>query len=77
MGKSTTFPIPKKGLYANSPASQQPLETSPHLNNVRPYDAFEGRLRLGQRPGMIRKFGQKIGSGSPVVAICQITTVEW
>ena len=39
-------------------------------------DVLEERARGGQRPGMRKVYTQDIGSGTPVVKMTQITTVE-
>lgn len=69
-----TFPM--KGLNRNFAASVQPQETSPRMLNVRPREVLENRVRGGQRPGLEKKYSQQLGAGKPVVAICQVTTVE-
>jgi len=72
--KKLQFPF--EGKNVNFAASTQPEFTSPDLCNVRPFDVLEGRARGGQRPGLRKVFTQNIGNGEPVVAMCQITTVE-
>lgn len=58
------FRFPIKGEDTNNPIEKQPLQTSPDLENVRPYDQLEIRMRGGQRPGC-RKWGagSRIGGG--------------
>jgi hypothetical protein len=70
-----SIPLPFRGINYNQAASKQPLETSSHLTNVRPYDTIDKRVRLGQRPGLVRKYATNLGGR--VVAICTVTTVEW
>ena len=65
-----------KGKSVNFAATTQPQFTSPVLLNVRARDVLEYRARGGQRPGFARAYNQQIGGGDPVVAICQVTTVE-
>lgn len=55
MGK-VEFQFPIKGKDTNNPVDKQPLLTSPYLENVRPWDVMEKRLRGGQRPA-VRKWG--------------------
>ena len=72
------LPFPMQGKNENWAASHQLKFTSPDLNNVRPYDVLENRARGGQRPGLKKVFPAHIGGdvGQPVVAMCQVTTVE-
>jgi len=48
------------------------------MNNIRPRDALENRLRIGQRPGLDKwGAGNQIGGAEqPVVAICVVNSVE-
>ena len=69
------FPI--KGLHKGFPTSKQPQNTSPDLNNVRPYDTLDNRIRGGQRPGLSQKYTYQIGETAyPVIAICSVTVVD-
>jgi len=49
------LPFPFLGLNTGEAVDKQPLYTSGHLNNVRPYDVMEIRKRGGQRPGPDKK----------------------
>ena len=56
---------------------KQPPATSAYLNNVRPRDVLENRVRIGQRPG-IDKWGSgtQVGSAEqPVVAMCSVSSI--
>ena len=69
------FPI--KGIHKGAAGSAQPEFTSPDMNNVRPYDALERRVRGGQRPGLSKLYSQQIaGTATAIVAICSVTTVS-
>lgn len=68
--------FPMNGKNVNFAASTQPDFTSADMNNVRPFDVLEKRARGGQRPGMRKVYNQDIGNGTPVVAMCQVTTIE-
>lgn len=89
------FPFPLKGENKNFASIFQPPITTFNLNNVRVYDVLDERARGGQRPGLNKRYQQKlgvtgafgkgifgqglfgVGSGStPIVAMCQVTTVE-
>ena len=70
------LPFPFLGLNTGEAVDKQPLYTSGHLNNVRPYDVMEIRKRGGQRPGLDKKYSEQIGTqGFPVVAMTEITMI--
>jgi hypothetical protein len=50
---------------------------SEYMNNVRPIDVLERRIRIGQRPGLDKwGAGTLIGAAEqPVVAMCTVSTV--
>jgi len=56
------FPLPRLGLHKGYASSEQPPATSSGMKNVRPYDVYEKRLRLGQRPGVRKQFQQRMSS---------------
>ena len=68
--------FPFGGLHKGGLPGDQPQNTSPRLQNVRPY--WKGRLRGGQRPGLVKwGTGTQIGDEEqPVVAICAVSTVR-
>lgn len=69
--------FPVKGIHKGFPANKQPPDTSPDLNNMRPYDISDKRVRGGQRPGLSKRYSQQIGGMTePIVAICSITIVD-
>lgn len=69
------FPI--RGLHKGFPTSKQPADTSPDLNNVRPYDTLDSRIRGGQRPGLSQKYTQQIAlTAYPIIAMCSVTVVS-
>ncbi|KKM16495.1 hypothetical protein LCGC14_1685300 [marine sediment metagenome] len=66
-----TFPI--MGINKSRIPEDQPQATSPDMNNVRPFDVLDERIRGGQRPGMVKRYSEKVynvvtGTG-PVVAM--------
>lgn len=74
---SINVPLPIKGINKGLPVNTTPSEYSSYMNNVRPTDVLEGRLRLGQRPGLKKWSDTQIGGvENPVVAICSVSTVE-
>ena len=69
------FPI--MGKSEITAAAKQPQLTSPDMNNVRPQDVAENRIRGGQRPGLDKRYAQRVGGDSeyPIVALLQVTLV--
>ena len=68
---------PIKGVSKGLPVDKETPTTSGYMSNVRPVDAQERRLRLGQRPGLDKwGAGTQIGAAEqPVVAMCTVSTV--
>lgn len=52
--------------------------TSGYMNNVRPTDVLEKRIRLGKRPALVKwGAGTQIGAAEqPVVAMCVVAAVS-
>ena len=70
------IPFPIWGLNTGEAVDKQPLYTSGHLNNVRPYDVLEIRKRGGQRPGLDKRYSEQIGGyASPIIAMVSVTVV--
>ncbi len=67
------IPLPILGVSEALPLDKEKPVNSSHLNNIRPFDTLERRIRLGQRPGQDKKYTLQLGSGSPVVAIIALT----
>ena len=71
------FPLPIQGFSEGVGVGDTPQQFSGYLNNVRPLDTLERRLRLGQRPGLDKKYSQQIaGLSGPIVAIGSVSYVE-
>lgn len=68
---------PIKGVSKGLPVDKEPPTTSGYMNNVRPVDSLERRLRLGQRPGLDKwGAGTQIGdSEQPIVAFIVVAAV--
>lgn len=68
---------PIRGLYRGSLSGHAPDLTSEQLNNVRPVDTLEKRIRISQRPGLDKwGNGTQIGSTEqPVVAMTFVNSV--
>lgn len=64
------FPI--HGLHEELSAEHQPPTTSPHLQNVRPMDVEEERVRGGQRPGLTKAYSTQVGGEHPILLIFAI-----
>ena len=64
------FPI--LGLVSGSPSSAQPLQTSPSLQNVRPYDIEEEKIRGGQRAGTVLAYTTQIAGDYPILEMVAV-----
>lgn len=71
--------FPFKGYHKGAAASTQPPNTSPDLQNVRPFDTLDNRGRGGQRPGL-DKWSTVLLSNSDdpfaIVEMVQVTVVS-
>lgn len=70
--------FPYEGIDKGRALAEQPELTAPHMNNMRPRDVLDNRMRGGQRPAL-DKWGdgdQIGGAAQPVVAICVVSAVE-
>lgn len=71
------FDLPIAGYSESLPVDKEQPLTSGYMDNVRPLDVSEKRLRIGQRPGLDKVFAQQVGaSASPIVFITQVGTVD-
>jgi hypothetical protein len=69
--------MPYRGINKGVPVDKIPTEYSPHMDNVRPRDVLEGRIRMGQRPGLGKWSTDQIGGAEqPVVAMISVSFVE-
>jgi hypothetical protein len=68
---------PIKGVSKGLPVDKEHPTTSGYMNNVRPIDTLERRLRLGQRPGLDKwGAGTQIGAAEqPVVAMTIVAAI--
>ena len=70
-------PIPLRGINKGMAKADTPVEYSEHIVNVRPRDVFEGALRLGSRPAVMKFNKDPIGDEvQPIVAMCQVSVVD-
>jgi len=69
---------PIRGLSKGLPVDKEAPLTSGYMNNVRPIDVLERRLRLGQRPGLDKwGAGVQVGaSENPIVAFAVVAAVS-
>jgi len=66
--------FPYEGLHEGVAAQDQPLNSSFALQNVRPFDVGEDRVRGGQRPGTVKAYDTQIVGSNPVINITSIVT---
>ena len=71
------LPLPVKGISKGFGVDKEERLFSSYMNNVRPTDVLETKIRLGQRPGLDKwGSGDQIGAAEqPVVAMCTVSTV--
>jgi hypothetical protein len=70
------FTPPIKGINKGVPADRPMPVSSEYMNNVRPIDVSEKRIRIGQRPGLDKWSATQVGGAeNPVVAICVVASV--
>jgi len=72
------IPAPIKGINTAAPLDKMPPLFTHDMNNMRPIDTLERKLRLCQRPGVGNLYSERIGGNPnyPVVAICAVTTID-
>jgi hypothetical protein len=70
------LPLPIKGISKGLTVSVIPSEYSTNMDNVRPRDVLESRIRLGQRPGLAKWSTDRVGADNqPVVEILSVSSV--
>ena len=71
------IPLPVKGIYKGVPVANLPPGYSGDMNNVRPRDTSEGRVRIGQRLALDKWSSTQVGGSSqPVVAMIVVSSVS-
>jgi len=69
--------LPLQGYSRGLAVCKEGANFSGYMNNVRPRDTLEGRIRLGQRPGLKKAYSQQIGAAAAnIVALLSVTTVD-
>ncbi len=74
-----TLKFPIRGINKSRLPDEQPEATSPDINNVRPFDIADDRIRGGQRSGLAKRYSEVVSqydSGSAVVAMCEVSITE-
>jgi len=66
--------LPIKGIFKGMTFDKNPNLTSGYMNNVRPRDVLENRIRIGQRPGL-DKWGDGDLLQAAIVNMCSVGTV--
>lgn len=73
----TKLPLPIKGIHKGITVSVTPQEYTTNMDNVRPKDVLESRIRLGQRPGLAKWSTDQVGgSDQPVVEMLSVSSVS-
>lgn len=63
---------PMGGLRRDAGFQEHPPYATPECRNVRPYDAFSMRARLGSRSGLEKAASTRLGGGSPVNMLAEL-----
>jgi hypothetical protein len=72
-----SWPMPIKGVSKGLPVDKEEPATSGYMNNVRPKDVLEKRIRLGQRPGLDKWSVTQVGGvENPVVYMCVVSAIQ-
>lgn len=71
------FILPLEGIVKGMPPGKEIKASSEYMNNVRPFDVLEKKIRIGQRPALDKwGAGTLIGAAEqPVVAMCSVSSV--
>ena len=70
------FSIPIKGYSEGTSLNNQPTGTTCYMQNCRPVDVLESKIKLGQRPGLKKAYSQQIGGGAnPIVWLGSVTRI--
>lgn len=72
------FDIPVGGFNNGANSEQQPQGTTEDIMNMRAIGSLMNKLRLCQRPGMIKAKDEQIASvASPIVILKRISVVDY
>lgn len=71
------IPLPLKGINYSIPEDKAQGQYSSYMNNIRPFDTLERKIRLGSRPGLAKMFSQQIGGeAAPIVWLGAVIVVD-
>jgi len=72
------FNLPVKGFSEGLPIDKSDQLTTGHSNNVRGTGVLNRKIKVGQRPAVVKwGSGTQIGGAeNPVVAMCSVATVK-
>ena len=71
------IPLPIQGVNYGLPVDKSQQATSGYMNNVRPVDTLEKRIRLGQRPGQDKWSATQVGGATaPIVCVCVVAVMD-
>jgi hypothetical protein len=69
--------LPIRGISKSMIVDKESPTTSGYINNVRPRDVLEKRIRLGQRPGLDKWSTTQVGGAElPVVAMTVVSVLS-
>ncbi len=67
-------PFPILGLHEGLPTTEQPMRTSFSIQNCRPFDISDERVRGGQRPGTALAYSTRIVGDFPIIRMVEIVS---
>lgn len=68
------IPFPRNGLQEGLASQDQQIGSSFLLQNVRPFDVSDERIRGGQRAGTVLAYDTQIVDNFPVIHMTSIVT---
>lgn len=69
--------MPLRGVAQGTAHDPAIPMTSEYMNNVRPRDTLSTRLRIGQRPGLDKRYDQQVGTpNDPIASMVSVTTTD-
>ena len=70
------WPLPIYGISRIITVEKEPSKYSGYMQNIRPTDVLESKIRLGQRPGLDKWSETQIGSAEqPIVSMVCVSSV--
>lgn len=67
-------PFPIQGLDTGRATTEQPLQSSFSLQNVRAFDVTDERIRGGQRPGTKLAYSTRVVGNFAVIRMVEVTS---